>query len=235
MANPTGFQQFGRVEAGHRAVHERIKDWHEIDRPLVARVLSEQAARCMDCGIPFCHAVGCPVKNRIPEFNDLVYRGRWREAAENLHSTNNFPEITGRICPAPCEAACTLAIHNEPVTIRHIEYQIAERAFQEGWVRPVTPGTKTGRQVAVVGSGPAGLAAAQQLTRAGHQVVLFEKDDRMGGLLRYGIPDFKLEKHVIDRRLEQMAAEGVKFEPGVDRRQGPRAAATSAVRSTPSA
>ncbi len=215
MPNPTGFQQFGRVEVGHRAVHQRIKDWHEIDRPLIARVLNEQAARCMDCGIPFCHALGCPVTNRIPEFNDLVYRGRWREAAENLHSTNNFPEITGRICPAPCEAACTLAIHNEPVTIRHIEYQIAERAFQEGWVRPLPARTKSGRRVAVVGSGPAGLAAAQQLTRAGHQVVLFEKDDRMGGLLRYGIPDFKLAKHVIDRRLEQMAAEGVKFEPGV--------------------
>jgi glutamate synthase (NADPH/NADH) small chain len=215
MANPTGFQQFGRVEPGHRAVHERIKDWHEIDRPLVARVLGEQAARCMDCGIPFCHAAGCPVMNRIPEFNDLVYHGRWREAAENLHATNNFPEITGRICPAPCEAACTLAIHNEPVTIKQIEYQIAERAFQEGWVRPVYARQKTNRRVAVVGSGPAGLAAAQQLVRAGHQVVLFEKDDRMGGLLRYGIPDFKLEKHVIDRRLEQMAAEGVKFEPGV--------------------
>ncbi|MGO8691516.1 MAG: glutamate synthase subunit beta [Thermoguttaceae bacterium] len=215
MANPTGFQQFGRVEVGHRAVHERIKDWHEIDRPLIARVLGEQAGRCMDCGIPFCHAAGCPVKNRIPEFNDLVYHGRWREAAENLHATNNFPEITGRICPAPCEAACTLAIHNEPVTIKQIEYQIAERAFQEGWVRPVYARQKSNRRVAVVGSGPAGLAAAQQLVRAGHQVVLFEKDDRMGGLLRYGIPDFKLEKHVIDRRLEQMAAEGVKFEPGV--------------------
>jgi glutamate synthase (NADPH/NADH) small chain len=215
MANPTGFQQYGRVEVGHRAVHQRIKDWHEIDRPLIARVLNEQAARCMDCGVPFCHALGCPVKNRIPEFNDLVYHGRWREAAENLHSTNNFPEITGRICPAPCEAACTLAIHNEPVTIRHIEYQIAERAFQEGWVRPLPARTKSGCRVAVVGSGPAGLAAAQQLTRAGHQVVLFEKDDRMGGLLRYGIPDFKLAKHVIDRRLQQMVAEGVKFEPGV--------------------
>jgi glutamate synthase (NADPH/NADH) small chain len=215
MGNPTGFKQFARTEVGHRAVHERIKDWHEIDRPLVARVLNEQAARCMDCGIPFCHAIGCPVKNRIPEFNDLVYRGRWREASENLHSTNNFPEITGRICPAPCETSCTLAINDKAVTIRHIEYQIAERAFQEGWVQPLRTTNKSGRKVAVVGSGPAGLAAAQQLIRAGHQVVLFEKDDRMGGLLRYGIPDFKLEKYVIDRRLEQMAAEGVKFEPGV--------------------
>ena len=189
----------------------------------------------MDCGIPFCHAVGCPVKNRIPEFNDLVYHGRWREAAENLHSTNNFPEITGRICPAPCEAACTLAIHNEPVTIRHIEYQIAERAFQEGWVRPLRPRSKSGRRVAVVGSGPAGLAAAQQLIRAGHQVVLFEKDDRMGGLLRYGIPDFKLEKYVIDRRLEQMAAEGVKFEPGVAVGKDISRRRAAQTRSTPSA
>jgi glutamate synthase (NADPH/NADH) small chain len=215
VANPTGFKQFARVETGHRPVSERIRDWHEIDRPLVASVLNQQAARCMDCGIPYCHAAGCPVQNRIPEFNDLVYRDRWREAAENLHSTNNFPEVTGRVCPAPCEAACTLALHNAPVTIKQIEYQIAERAFQEGWVRPLTAGHSSGKRVAVVGSGPAGLAAAQQLARAGHAVVLFEKDDRLGGLLRYGIPDFKLEKFVLDRRLEQMAAEGVKFEPGV--------------------
>jgi glutamate synthase (NADPH/NADH) small chain len=216
MANPSGFKQFERADIPHRPVAERIKDWYEIDRPLVARVLNEQAARCMDCGIPFCHAAGCPVKNRIPEFNDLVYRDRWREAAENLHSTNNFPEITGRVCPAPCETACTLAINAQPVTIKQIELQIVERAFQEGWVVPLRPALRTGKRVAVAGSGPAGLAAAQQLNRAGHDTVLLEKDDRLGGLLRYGIPDFKLEKHVLDRRLEQMASEGVKFEPGVE-------------------
>ncbi len=215
MAHPTGFIDFPRVEVGHRPVAERIRDWREIDRPLVEATLNQQAARCMDCGIPFCHAAGCPVRNRIPEFNDLVYRGLWQAAAENLHSTNNFPEITGRVCPAPCETSCTLSINTDPVTIKHIEYQIAERAFQEGWVKPIRPEYRTGKRVAVVGSGPAGLAAAQQLTRAGHEVVVFEKDDRIGGLLRYGIPDFKLEKHIIDRRLEQMAAEGTKFEPGV--------------------
>jgi glutamate synthase (NADPH) small chain len=215
MGKATGFTEYERVEVGHRPIPERIRDWHEIDRPLVARTLTEQAARCMDCGIPYCHAVGCPVKNRIPEFNDLVYRNRWREAAENLHSTNNFPEITGRVCPAPCEAACTLALNDDAVTIKHIEYQIAERAFKEDWVQPLKPKARTGHSVAVIGSGPAGLAAAQQLTRLGHQVTLFEKDDRLGGLLRYGIPDFKMEKQVIDRRLEQMVAEGLQCEPNV--------------------
>ena len=169
----------------------------------------------MDCGIPFCHGAGCPVKNRIPEFNDLVFRGRWREAAENLHSTNNFPEITGRVCPAPCEAACTLNINNNPVTIKHIELQIVERAFANGWIKPGAKVAPTGKRVAVVGSGPAGLAAAQQLTRAGHKVVVFEKADRIGGLLRYGIPAFKLEKYVLERRLDQMLAEGARFETDV--------------------
>ena len=215
MANPTGFLEYPRVEVGHRPIPERIRDWHEIDRPLVDRVLNQQAARCMDCGIPFCHALGCPLKNRIPEFNQLAYQNRWEEAAANLHSTNNFPEITGRVCPAPCETACTLALNDQAVNIKQIEYQIAQRAFQSDWVQPLRPKQKTGKQVAIVGSGPAGLAAAQQLAREGHEVVVFEKDDRLGGLLRYGIPDFKLEKQILDRRLEQMVAEGVKFEPNV--------------------
>ncbi|MBN1854830.1 MAG: glutamate synthase subunit beta [Pirellulales bacterium] len=215
MADPTGFLTYPRMEVGHRPVAERIRDWCEIDRPMIEADLNRQAARCMDCGIPFCHGVGCPIQNRIPEFNGLVWRGHWRQAAENLHSTNNFPELTGRVCPAPCEPACTLAINSDPVTIKHIEYQIAERAFREGWVQPLRASYRTGKKVAVIGSGPAGLAAAQQLSRAGHETVVFEKNDRLGGLLRYGIPDFKLEKRIIDRRLEQMVAERTKFEPGV--------------------
>ena len=212
MAKTTGFIEYARQEAGHRPADRRSGDWREFLLPLEAPALCRQAARCMDCGIPFCHGTGCPLANRIPEFNDLVYRGRWRDAAENLHSTNNFPEITGRICPAPCETACTLSINDEPVLIKHIEYQIAERAWSEGWVVPRPAARKTGRRVAVVGSGPAGLAAAQQLARAGHAVVVFEADERPGGLLRYGIPDFKLDKGVLDRRLYQLRAEGVDFQ-----------------------
>jgi len=215
MAKPTGFMEFGREDAPHRPVGERVGDSLEIELPLGGEALLRQAARCMDCGIPFCHGVGCPVHNRMPEFNDLVHRGRWREASEVLHATNNFPEFTGRICPAPCETACTLAINDDPVNIKHIELQIVERAFAEGWIEPMAPQDRTGKRVAIVGSGPAGLAAAQQLARAGHDVTVFEKDDRIGGLLRYGIPDFKLAKSVIDRRLDQLAAEGVHFEPSV--------------------
>lgn len=215
MAKVTGFMEYEREDAGYRPVDERVKDYFEIDMPLPEVALTRQAARCMDCGIPFCHSAGCPVVNRIPEFNDLVYQGRWRDASENLHSTNNFPEITGRVCPAPCEPACTLSINSDAVTIKHIEYQIAERAWAEGWVVPLPARRKTGKRVAVIGSGPAGLAAAQQLARIGHDVVVFEKDDRIGGLLRYGIPDFKLEKRIIDRRLNQMMAEGVEFQTEV--------------------
>ncbi len=211
----TGFMEYRRQELGHRPVAQRVRDHVEIDLPLSVEELTRQAARCMDCGIPYCHGIGCPLANRIPEFNDLVFRGKWREASENLHSTNNFPEITGRVCPAPCEPACTLAINDEPVLIKHIEFQIAERAFEAGWVVPLPPPRRSGRRVAVVGSGPAGLAAAQQLARAGHEVTVFEADDRIGGLLRYGIPDFKLPKALIDRRLRQMEAEGVTFQTGV--------------------
>ena len=215
MAKTTGFIEYKREEVGHRPIEQRVGDHFEIDLPLSDEQLNRQAARCMDCGIPFCHGVGCPLANRIPEFNDLVFRGKWREASENLHSTNNFPEITGRVCPAPCETACTLAINDEPVLIKHIESQIAERAFAEGWVVPKAPLRRSGRSVAVIGSGPAGLAAAQQLARAGHDVTVFERDERIGGLLRYGIPDFKLNKAVIERRLRQLEAEGVKFQAGV--------------------
>ena len=215
MGKPSGFMEIPRRDVPHRDVNERVKDHFEIDLPLSPEAILDQAARCMDCGIPFCHGSGCPLKNRIPEFNDLLYRGRWREACDNLHSTNNFPEITGRICPSLCEASCTLNLNDKPVLIRHIELQIVERGWTEGWITPLKPARKTGRRVAIVGSGPAGLAAAQQLARAGHDVVVFEKNARVGGLLRYGIPDFKLEKKVLDRRLEQMEAEGVEFQTGV--------------------
>jgi glutamate synthase (NADPH) small chain len=210
MGKPTGFIEIKRHEPGAQPPAERIRFYKEFEIPLTGTEVSKQGARCMDCGIPFCQS-GCPVNNIIPDWNDLVYRNRWREASEVLHSTNNFPEFTGRICPAPCEAACTLNINNDPVTIKVIEHAIIDHAWEQGWVKPLPAAQKTGKKVAVVGSGPAGLAAAQQLARAGHSVTVFEKNDRIGGLLRYGIPDFKLEKRHIDRRLEQLKAEGVEF------------------------
>ena len=210
MGKTTGFVDYPRETPSRRAVTERVNDWFEIYLDFPEDNLRNQAARCMDCGVPFCHT-GCPVNNIIPNWNDLVYRGRWKEAVRQLHATNNFPEFTGRICPAPCEAACVLGINQPAVTIKQIEKSIVERGFSEGWIRPEPPKMRTGRKVAVVGSGPAGLAAAQQLCRAGHAVTIHEKADRIGGLLRYGIPEFKMEKHVVDRRLEQMTAEGVCF------------------------
>ncbi len=219
MGKPTGFLEYPRRDRIYQPVEERVRHWSEFVLPLAEQELRTQGARCMDCGIPFCHD-GCPVHNLIPDWNDLVYRGRWRRASEVLHSTNNFPEFTGRICPAPCEAACTLNIEDVPVTIKTIECSIVDRAWDEGWIQPQPAAKPSGHRVAVVGSGPAGLACAQQLARAGHEVSLYEKNARLGGLLRYGIPDFKLDKSVIDRRLEQLAAEGVRFVPntrvGVD-------------------
>jgi glutamate synthase (NADPH) small chain len=213
MGKSTGFMEFPREQAPRRPVTERINDWFEIYLDFPEEKLQKQGARCMDCGVPFCHT-GCPVNNIIPDWNDLVYRGRWKEAVRQLHATNNFPEFTGRICPAPCEAACVLGINEPAVTIKQIEKNIVERGFQEGWIHPEPPQFRTGRKVAIIGSGPAGLAAAQQLNRAGHWVTVYEKADRIGGLLRYGIPEFKLEKHVIDRRLELMVEEGVQFVTG---------------------
>jgi len=211
MGKVTGFLEYPRETEQRRPAAERIRDWNEIYLPFPEDSARAQGARCMDCGVPFCHT-GCPLNNVIPDWNDLTYRGSWHGAIRRLHSTNNFPEFTGRICPAPCEAACVLGINAPPVTIRQIEKQVADRGFAEGFIKPEPPATLTGKRVAVIGSGPAGLAAAQQLARAGHAVTVFEKNDRFGGLLRYGIPNFKMEKHLIDRRLEQMRAEGVKFQ-----------------------
>jgi glutamate synthase (NADPH/NADH) small chain len=215
MGKPTGFLEIERHDRGYEKASARVKTWKEFVKALPEAEVVGQAARCMDCGIPFCHQ-GCPVNNQIPDWNNLAYRQQWREALDNLHSTNNFPEFTGRICPAPCEASCTLNIDDNPVTIKTIECEIVDRGWREGWIAPQPPAVTTGRRVAVVGSGPAGLACSQQLARAGHAVSLFEKSDRIGGLLRYGIPDFKMEKHHIDRRMAQMAAEGVEFRAGVD-------------------
>ena len=214
MGKPTGFLEIERHDRGYEKPEMRLKTYTEFVKPLPDDELNGQAARCMDCGIPFCHN-GCPVNNMIPDWNNLVYRKQWKTASTVLHSTNNFPEFTGRICPAPCEASCTLNIDDNPVTIKTIECAIVDRAWEEGWIVPLPPAHKTGKTVAVVGSGPAGMACAQQLARAGHAVVLFEKNDRIGGLLRYGIPDFKMEKHLIDRRIGQMEAEGVVFRTGI--------------------
>jgi glutamate synthase (NADPH/NADH) small chain len=214
MGKVTGFLEFERNDRDYAPVEERIRHWREFVLPLPEPETRKQAARCMNCGIPYCHT-GCPVNNQIPDWNDLVYTGAWQEASRNLHSTNNFPEFTGRVCPAPCEASCTLNIDDNPVTIKTIECAIVDRAFEQGWLKPEPPAVKTGKSVAIVGSGPAGLACAQQLARVGHNVHVYEKHAKPGGLLRYGIPDFKMEKHHVERRVAQMEAEGVRFRCGV--------------------
>src|SRR5918995_6902300 len=210
MGKATGFIEIHRKKQPTRPVEERVHDWNEVYLPWPTGELEMQGARCMDCGIPFCHQ-GCPLGNLIPDWNDFVYKGQWERALAALHATNNFPDFTGRICPAPCEAACVLSINNDPVTIEYIEKAIAEKAFEKGYIKPTPPSSRTGKRVAIVGSGPAGLAAAAQLNKAGHWVTVFERADRVGGLLMYGIPNFKLEKHVIDRRLRLMEQEGIVF------------------------
>jgi glutamate synthase (NADPH/NADH) small chain len=224
MGKVTGFLEFERNDRDYQPVEERIRHWHEFVQPLPEQELRDQAARCMNCGVPYCHGTntitgaptGCPVNNQIPDWNDLVYTGNWEEAARNLHSTNNFPEVTGRVCPAPCEASCTLNIDDNPVTIKTIECAIADRAFESGWIKPEPAPRKTGKKVAVVGSGPAGMACAQQLARAGHEVHVYEKHAKAGGLMRYGIPDFKMEKGIVDARVAQMEGEGVIFHYGAN-------------------
>src|SRR5215210_3843479 len=215
MGKVTGFIEIQRKKHPSRPVDERLQDWNEVYLSFPEQPLKEQAARCMDCGIPFCHQ-GCPLGNLIPDWNDLVYRDRWANAIDRLHATNNFPEFTGRLCPAPCEGSCVLGINDDPVTIKSIEVAIIERAFQEGWVKPAPVPVRTGKRVAVIGSGPAGLAAADQLNRAGHLATVFEKSDRIGGLLRYGIPEFKMEKKFLNRRLDLLRAEGVEFQTSVN-------------------
>lgn len=210
MGKVTGFMEIHRAKQQYRPVEERLHDWNQVMAPWQSEPLNEQAARCMDCGIPFCHQ-GCPLGNLIPEWNDLVYREQWQDAIERLHATNNFPEFTGTLCPAPCEGSCVLGINDDPVTIKAVELSIINKAWENGWIQPQIAQVKTGKKVAIVGSGPAGMAAAQQLARAGHDVTLFERDDRIGGLMRYGIPEFKMEKKVLDRRIKQMEAEGVTF------------------------
>jgi glutamate synthase (NADPH/NADH) small chain len=220
MGKVTGFLELDRQDRVYSAASERVRNFKEFTVPLPDEILREQASRCMDCGIPFCHDMkglkGCPVNNQIPDWNNLVYEGDWQAASENLHSTNNFPEVTGRICPAPCEASCTLNLIESPVTIKSIECAIVDKAWENGWITPQVPAHKTGKKIAIIGSGPAGMAAAQQLARAGHDVNLYEKNQKIGGLMRYGIPDFKMEKAHIDRRVIQMTAEGVTFHLGIN-------------------